>query len=263
MGWRATIEEYLIRRQRERGDPASMEEILHLHDALEGEVEVSPEERQRLLERTSVDPEAARRLLHLLRFPDLPEGSEDPLAPDEVEERWSRFRDRLVSAGKLEPVPHPATPTPSPSMRFRSWPLAASFLVGALVAWMALTLLDPIPSGPDTEDGRVNLHIVELLDDGTSPALRRGELVQVPSSAEGLVVTLASSDIDQPGPFDLRVLDRSGMTLLYRQGLVPGPGGVFVLSLPREILADGTVHLRLYLEGEQVAVFVLDMVLLP
>ncbi len=276
MEWKATVEQILARR-RDRLGPASLEEVFTLHDVSRDEVHLSEGDRARLLDRICADPDAARQLLSLLRFPELPtdytgEGEEeDRVESANVGQRWQAFRDHLVAIGEVDGHPGPADaeqrtdaiPFPILSQRPRLLSLAGSFLLGAFLVLAAGQLKGPTSwTNPTRDDDgiRVNLPIVELLDDGSG--IQRGSgRIRLRVSAEGLVVTLTATRLTDPGPFDLRVLDPAGKDVLHDTGLEPGPGGVFVLSLPREALGDGEYQLRLERGGEPVATFTLEVTL--
>ncbi len=249
MNWEATVEEILVERRQRFGKRPSTDEMIALRAG-----ELSDEERQRLLEHASVDPDVARDLLDLLRFPEMPAGEEPPDEGEGLDDRWQALRKRLVTEGYLpedDPAPTPV-PVPVPIGTRILLPLAASFLIGVAAA-LAFAQFRALGGGTGAPaDPQINMPIVELLpvaDEG--PVMRGGEIAIVPGSASGLVLTLAVPGLAPtvgPGGYGLVVTSGEGETVFWAQGLIPVEGSVFVLVLPRHRLADGA-HVLLLSDG--------------
>ncbi len=254
MDWRATLEEILAERRRRFGEPPAEEDLIALRAG-----ELADDDRRRLLEHAAVDPEVARELFAVLRFP---EADDDSPEADEsgVGRRWRALRDRLETEGDLPAEEAPLPPVPLP--RRPAWlPLAAMFLLGVT----ATLLVDRArrPSGPGAAgEARVNLPIVELLPVGDAAAVRGAERVTVAADAGGLVLTLAVPGLPPApgrGPYSLELTRGDGTTAAVA-GLAPGVGGVFVLALPRQAWSDGLHQLRLIdVDGQPVARFELEV----
>ncbi len=250
MDWKATLEEILAERRQELGEPPSIDDFVALRAD-----ELSDDDRRQLLEHASVDPEVARELFDVLRFPE-PSGDESPADEDGVGERWQVLRERLVAEGDL--------PAESASRSWVQWlPLAAMFLLGVAASLLVGRLRDP--GAPEaTAAPRINLAIVELLPVGDDVSGLRGapEVVTVTPDAGGLVFALAVPDLapsPDRGPFTLELTRGDGTTATVA-GLKPGIGGVFMLDLPRGDLADGVHELRLSdRDGQSVARFQLEV----
>lgn len=254
MDWKATLEEILAERRQQLGEAPSFDDLIALRAG-----ELSDDDRRRLLEQAAVDPEVARELFDVLRFPRL-SGDEDP-TPDEdgVGERWQALRDRLVAEGDLPD----AAPAVAARGRPAWWALAAMFLLGLAAALVVGRWRESGASGPAVE-ARINLPIVELLPVGDDDAGLRGsvEVATVAADAGGLVLTLAVPDLvpsPDRGAYVLEITRGDGTTTTLA-GLVPGIGGVFVLDVPREDLTDGVHDLRLRdADRQQVARFHLEV----
>lgn len=251
----------ILARHRERlGDPVSLEEVFALHDVSLGEIELSEEERSDLLERVSADPEAAKHLLNLMRFPE--SGNEGVEAAESVDARWKIFRQRILTELEAEGDSgrSPVDFQPSPPTRRKFWPLAASFILGVvLMHWIAPYIGLDAPT-EDAPSSWVNMPIVELVDDG-SDLSREPSTVRLPALSGGLVVTLYTTSriLPEAGPFQVRVSNPDNPEILLISGLEPGPGGVFVLGLPGEALTDGPHRLELLHDEKTLAVFFLDL----
>ena len=260
MDWKATLEEILAERRQELGDPPAIDDLIALRAG-----ELSDAERSELLEHAAVDPEVARELFDVLRFPqsgdeELPgeerAPDEEPAAKAGVEERWQALRERLVEEGDLPS--RPASP------RRRAWlPLAAMFLLGVGASLIVGRLRDG-GAPPPAAAPRVNLAIVELLPVGGDPSGLRGapEIATLAADAGGLVLALAVPGLlpsPERAPFRLE-LRRGDGTVSTVEGLTPGAGGVFLLHLPREQLRVGRHELRLLdAGGAEVARFELEV----
>ncbi len=260
MDWKATLEEILAERRQELGEPPSLDDLVALRAG-----ELSDDERHRLLEHASVDPEVSRELFDVLRFP-RPSSGEDTEADEHVEadeegagERWQALRQRLVKEGDLPA--RPTEPVPAPS-RLHWLPLAAMFLFGVAASLLLGRLRDD--GVPDAAEPRINLAIVELLPVGDEGSGLRGapELVTVTAESGGLVLALAVPELatsPERGPFSLEIA-RAGAPTSTLSGLSPGAGGVFLLDLPRAHLGSGLHELRLLdREGRPVARFQLEV----
>ena len=255
----------ILARHRERlGDPVSLEEIFALHDVALGDVDLSEEERSDLLERVSADPEAAKRLLNLMRFPE--NEREEAETVESVESSWKVFRQRMRSEVEAERVPGISSfdlKLPPSVTRFRVWPLAASFFTGVLLmSWIAPHIGPGTPPKDTVSRSWVNMPIVELVDDG-SDLSREPSTVRLSALSRGLVITLYTSNRNLPesGPFNVQVSTPDDFEVQLISGLEPGPGGVFVLGLPGEILTDGPHRLELRYDDKTLAVFFLDLAL--
>ncbi len=219
--------------------------------------ELSDAERSALLEHASVDPEVARELFGVLRFPE-PGGDEvGESDEDGVGERWRVLRERLRAEGDL--------PVRTSAPRRVAWlPLAAMFVLGVGMSLLVGRLRDGDPgAGARIAAPRINLSIVELLPVGDGAGLRGApEIVSVAAEAGGLVLALAVPDLapaPERGPFRLELIRGDG-TASTVEGLTPGAGGVFMLDLPREDLTGGRHELRLLdREGRSVASFELEV----
>ncbi len=208
MDWKATLEEILVERRQELGEPPSADAFVALRAG-----ELSDDERRRLLEHASVDPEVARELFDVLRFPE-PGDDEDPALDEQgVGERWQALRERLIREGDL-----PANDeAPVPGPRRVAWlPLAAMFLLGVAASLLVGRLRGP--DVPDTIDApRINLAIVELLPVSDDVSGLRGapELATVAADAGGLVLALAVPQLAPSpprGPFRLELARGDGPT---------------------------------------------------
>ncbi len=262
MDWKATLAEIVSDRQRQLGERPSMEQMFALRAG-----ELSEAERDRLLERAAWDPEVARELFDLMCFPDLPRGgkAKEAVGNDAgLDQRWQALRARLRSEGILPEMPSRAAPSPEPQ-RVRVWrwlPMAASFAAGLALA-ITIGVLRPAAHPESPGQGvKLNLPVVELVaPSDTGPDARRGGgLTAVPPNAGGIVLTLAAPGLAlSSGPYDLEI--RRGRQEVFRShDLVPGEGGVFVLLLPRERLADGAHEIILRdASGRTVASFRLDV----
>ena len=271
MEWKDAVKKILSRRRQSLGDPVSLDEVLAFHSAIEGEAGLSPPEKDGLLDRIAADPRAARQLLSLLRFPESMDSESDDDNDEangaSTEQRWTTFRKRLEANGEfIDPLGEPSISQLAASAQSRipsrrHFPaLAASFLLGVLLT--SLHELVPQPSSRG-EGLWINLPIIELL----APAhggTRTAERVQVPASAEGLVITLAAPGLEAAGTFEL-ILERGDEPVLEASGLHPGPGGVFVVTVSRQSLGAGRHRLRLVRESggtqETMATFFLEVAL--
>ncbi len=253
MDWKATLDEILAERRQELGEPPSTDDLIALREG-----ELSDAERTALLEHASVDPEVARELFGVLRFPESSADEARESDEDGVGERWQALRERLRTEGDL-PVDDAAV-----SRRVAWLPLAAMFLLGIGASLFIGRLRDASDPGAPIAAPRINLSIVELLPVGADSSAPRGaaELVTVAADAGGLVLALAVPDLapsPERGPYRLE-LTRGDGTVSTVEGLTPGVGGVFLLDLPREDLTDGLHQLRLLApEGGQVARFELEV----
>ncbi len=253
MEWKTILEEILAERRQQLGEPPSTDDFIALRAG-----ELSDDERERLLEHASVDPEAARELLGVLRFPE-PSGDEDP-GDDEigVRQRWQDLRERLVAEGDFSTTPAPV-PVPKRSVW---WPLAAMFVLGVATTLFFGRMRQEGGSEPSTAP-RINLGIIELLPAGEDVDLRGGaEVATLDADSGGLVLTLAVPTLSPSPdrePYRL-TMTRSDDTTSTVEGLRPGIGGVFVLDIPREHLSDGLHELRLSdADGQSVAIFHLEV----
>ena len=271
MTWKDTLQEILAERRQRYDDRPSLDQLVDLRDG-----SLSSEDRERLLEQASVDPEVARELFDVLRFPEVAEASEgdreaevvdnldlgDDLDldddPDTVDQRWQSLRQRLHKETLL--VETTALPSP-PRARWGS--LAAAFVAGIAAALIFGALgfwprPDPEPSPPVETPGvamaesRVNLPLVELLPRKIDDSIPRGtpDAVVLGPEADGLVLVLAIPDlVDDPEghPWKLLVFRETGKPNDFTRigSLEPGDGGVFVVYTPRELWADGLHILRL------------------
>ncbi len=251
MDWKATLDEILAERRKELGDPPSADDMIALRAG-----ELSDAERSALLEHAAVDPEVARELFGVLRFPEPGDDEVGESDEDGVGERWRALRERLRAEGDL--------PVKTSAPRRVAWlPLAAMFVLGVGLSLLVGRLRDGDPvAGARIAAPRINLSIVELLPVGDEVSGPRGapEVVTVAAGAGGLVLALAVPDLaPERGPFRLE-LTRGDGTASTVEGLTPGAGGVFMLDLPREDLTGGRHQLRLLdREGRPVASFELEV----
>src|SRR5689334_11763870 len=127
MDWKATLAEIIAERRKELGERPSLDEMIALRVG-----ELSADERERLLERAAWDPEVARELLDVIRFPDLGHGETPPEDDADQDRSWQVMRAKLRSEGLLPEVSAAPAPAPPPP-RARVWdwlPMAASFAAG-------------------------------------------------------------------------------------------------------------------------------------
>jgi len=97
MDWKATLADAMAERRRELGERPSTEELIALRAG-----ELSDDERERLIEHAAWDPDVARELFDLLRFPALPDGEAEVSAAGPAQDRsWQALRARLRSEGVL------------------------------------------------------------------------------------------------------------------------------------------------------------------
>lgn len=244
------IDQILARRRERMKDPLSPDEIFTLHGAAGGELELSENERERLLERLGDDPQAAHQLLELMRFPYADEPTDASSRDQGISQRWAELRERLIATGELRQKVRT-----KPDAAQRLWPLAASFLMGAVLALLAGSLRAPQPAAPAPS---INLPIIELADAGAGN--RNAVPVRVPATADGMIVTLTSTIPRGLPPFQLSIQDPTGKHVLEVPGLEPGPGGVFVLTLPRAVIRGGSYQLELRdRDGNHVSTFLLEI----
>lgn len=227
MDWKATLADVMAERRRELGERPSMEELVALRTG-----ELPDEERERLIEYASWDPDVARELFDLQRFPELAGGAAGTTGgPDQDRRWWQRLRAQLQEEGILPPAAPALAPEAEPSPArwpFRlSWlPLAAAFAAGALLALLIGELHSSV---------QINLPVIELVAQaGDAMDVRRGgRPTVVPAGASGVVLTFAAPDLTtESGPYDLDIR-RGAQEVARSKGLVPGTGGVFVVVLPR------------------------------
>ena len=235
MDWKATIEKILAERRAEMGERPSPTDFAALREGA-----LSETERENLLERAAVDPEVASELFDVLAFPNVPREEDD----SDPERRWQVFRERIRREGSPPGTAKRPLPEPLHAPR-RSWlALAASFVLGAISTVAIVEMQGPADRG-DGASIQVNLPIVELLPAG-DPANRGDQVTRVPAGAHGVVATLAMTAPTREGDvYELRVRHPSGRVAGPVEGLEPGPGDVFVVTLPRSLLADGEVELEL------------------
>ncbi len=259
MDWKTTLAEIIGERRQALGERPSTDQMIALHAG-----ELSAAERERLLERAAWDPGVASELFDLMRFPD-PADRQAPFENDAgLDRRWQAMRTRLQAEGILPGVQVAAEPSPQPRRSFaRAWlPITASFAAGVALA-LAVGQMRPhaVPGSPRGAV-EINLPIVELLalSDTATDVMRGGERTVVPAATRGIVLTLAAPGVTlDSGPYDLEI--RRGHTEVFRsQGLMPGEGGVFVLFLPRDHLAEGPHQLLVRdRAGKTVASFRLEV----
>ena len=260
MEQKSSFAQILSRHREQLGGPVSLEDVFTLHDLTLGEIELSEEERSVLLERVSADPEAAKHLLNLMRFPN--SGSEGAEAAEPLDARWAAFRQRILTDSESEGVSRrsPVDSRPSSPTGPRIWPLAASFVLGVVLMYWIVPHIGLETDTKDAPNSWVNMPIVELVDNGSGP-IREPRTVRLPTLSRGLVVTLytSSRNLPESGPFEVRVSTPDNPEVQIVPGLEPGPGGVFVLGLPGETLTDGPHRLELLHDEKTLAVFFLDL----
>ncbi len=242
-----TVGEILAKHRERLGEQVSIEEIFELHDAAEGTEALSNEERIEILDRVAADPEAARKLKSLLRFP-----KDSPSAQDEgVEERWVRFKaQRLqVRAKDLEEeLPPPELPPGTFTWQQFAGLAAALLLCTSLGFWAGKSVQrDGISLNPAVQ---LNTFVVELSKSGLLS--RGGKQITWPSTAEGMLLAISAPEIEAPGPFDLVLLDTSGKTLIERSGLKPDRAGLCFVTVSRHLLPSGAYVVQLRNDRQQI-----------
>ena len=267
-----TTDRILARRQERVEDSLSLKEIFTLHSVALGEVTLEDRERNALIDRLSADPIAARKLRELLRFSHTHDNDVDSGEDQNLEEgvagRWAAFQAALASGGltaeatEVRKEARPLRQTADGRSR-QAWPVAASFIVGAALMLLVSSQGARRPGKVSVSTPAANLPIVELTNDGTS--LRRGaESIRLPKAADGLVVALTPKDLSDNSPFSLVVVDGDSERVLELPDLLPGPGGVFVLMLPRDLVSNGKYRLDLHeSNGRRAATFVLEVAAAP
>lgn len=258
-----TLREILDRHREQLGEAITLKEIFELYEASKGKAELSQEEREQLLNQVSADPEAALQLIRLMRFP-VSAASGAPEEQGGIENRWAKFRQRLIEEGDLSQDHKLLSDKTLASTRSRHllpiWPLAASFLLGIT---LTLVISNQAPwlsssSNQIRTDIQVNLPVVELLQND-SQVSRGVNITELPESADAILITLTLRRSFDEAPFTLTVHNPHGSEIFQREGLLPGPGGVFVLTLPREGFTDGQHRLTLRQNQEPPVEFLLQI----
>lgn len=237
-------------KRKELGGPPTPEELLAYRDG-----RLDPAERERLEARIAVYPDAARTLADLAAFPDIePAPGVPDITPEEVAARWQSFRQRLAEL----PAPQPAAPEekreapvvplrpePRPTPGIPPWWLAAA-ASAALAAGLGSGYLAGRASRDPLPVSAINVAIAELrpLEEGGIRA--EPSAVDLPETAEGLVLILGLDDTDRFAEYEAEILDEQGTQVWSRDGLQPTPLGTFHLSFPRTLLGPGQYRINLF-----------------
>jgi hypothetical protein len=259
MEWRNAIAEIVAEHRRALAERPSKDELIAFHAG-----GLSEEDRERVLDHASWNPEVARDLVALIRFPEPPGDAAAPASDPGLDRRWGALRARLLAEGLL-PETAPTEPSPD-SGRVRFWArlrLVAAFAAGAALA-LVIGLLRSLHAPAPPQATGINLPIVELLalSDAVGDIRRGGEVTTLPANAGGLVLTLSVPGLaPATGSEPYAIEIRSGGEEIFRTaGLVPGEGGVFVLLLARDRLREGGHDLLLSdRSGQAVARFRLEV----
>lgn len=242
-----TLGKALAEHRERLGEPVTSEELMQLHDAALASESLSEEERIQRLDRVAADPEAARKLRVLMRFP---EASAEEEA-EGVDERWLAFKARLSSPdARPEEDRQEKRRSRSPTLgRKQSFGLLAASL-SALSLWLGWTLRGPgLVIEPNITDIQVNIPIVEMT---TSETHRGPQRIFLSADAEAFVVVLSAPEILTRRPLDLILLDAENEVVVRRAGILPDEGSLYSAVLSRELLGPGVYDLQLHNEGREV-----------
>lgn len=246
-----SLEAIMAARREELGEPPTPEELLAYRDG-----RLSPEQRRTIEAKIAVYPDAARALADLRAFPVVAPAPGTPeLSDDEIGLRWQTFRKRL---GELPPPTRPQVADraalaqipapPRPSIRgWRSAPrLAAAALVAVTLGWAAGFLAGR--GSRHRSDSAVNIQLAELAPAGQGGLRSAATAVEMPASAEELVLILgAPTPQEREFPdYEAEMVDAAGLRVWSRQGLRPTSLGTFHLSFRRGALAPGSYRVHLF-----------------
>ena len=258
MSWKETLEQYLAERRKRFAGPPSTESMIRMREA-----DLPDEERDRILEQAAVDPEVARQLFDVLRFPEMSRDEDESEPGFDIEDQLAAVRRRLGREGLRREEEHRRTRTDFRWFRF-AVPVAAllSLLVGAFFLSPFRLVYDKRPELGS--EALLNLAVAELAPaeflDGT---WRSSSKSTIPCAGEGIVVSLSVPGLrphPEAGSFSLAIQDEQAGDPTILEGLLPGLGGVFVLALPRGVLVGGANQLTLRdSRGDEVARFVLTV----
>lgn len=262
----------------------SPEQILAYHEG-----RLDPADRVAVEEGIAANPEAARLLRDLARFPEV---KADPgvfvPSDEEVEAGWRAFQKARGgptastsgdgrSGGRDERLPAPELAGPSERLEpprerrsggdhgsSRRWITTRRVAVVVGLAAMLLVAVGlgyrlGVQAGPP--ESRINLALAALSPIGGG--VDRGGAVtevRVRESAEGVLLSLSYMGAAYPS-YALDVYDPAGKRVLHRADLESAEAGSFLLDLPREILGSGRYRFELSAPGEDgpLAVYVVDL----
>lgn len=234
---------FALRRAR-LGDPPSADALADFRAG-----RLSNEERERVLEYASVDPETARHLLDAIRFPHLDPGDDEAeLSAGELEQEWRRFRASLAEQGVDVAATTPSTP-PRERTAARFWPLAASVVLAAGLGFLAADLRQP-PVEPSP-----NPLILTLPPDGAASD-RSAEAGSFAEGAETAVLRLLLEHAEPYASYDVVLRDAAGIAV-WEKRVVPEKASELALAVPRSLLAPGRWRCELFgvtVDGGRVAV---------
>jgi len=224
-------------RRRADGDHASPDDLVSYHAG-----ELAKDDETRVRRHLAICPDCAWAVLDMASFPDVP--ARNPATAEiDVSRHWQRFQERLQPQ-KDAPV---AAPTKNP---WRWWDVGSLRFAQAMAVLFALATVGLLLVRPTGErrspEPHVNVVLAELVP-ASETAIRdaSGDVVRVPASAEGILLTLALAD---PRPFpsyeiDLRDAERPER-LVWTSGVERAPEGFFTVELPRGFVTSGRWRLE-------------------
>lgn len=221
-------------RRRDRlGNPPSADAVADFRAG-----RLSDEERERLLEYASTDPETAQELLDAIRFPHLEPGEDDAaLSASELREEWQRFRANLAEQGTVAAA---TTPSPRPRERTapRFWPLAATVVLAAGLGFFAATLRQP------SVEPSAHPLILTLSPDGVSSdrSSAAGSFAEV---ADVAVLRLLLEHAEPYASYDVVLRDTAG-NAIWETRVIPEKESELVLAVPRSLLVPGRWRCELF-----------------
>ncbi len=232
------------------GEPPTPEELLAYRDG-----RLDPAERQRLEAKIAVYPDAARALADLAAFPAIEPAPGVSVPSDEdVAASWQSFRRKLEKLPAPQPVA-PEEPREAPVVPLRTAPprtvhgVPPWWLAAAASAALTVGLGGGFLAGRATRDpgpaAAINVLITELRPTAEGGDRAAASAVDLPESAEGLVLVLG---LDDPGDFagyTAEIHNAQGARIWSRDGLQPTPLGTFHLSFPRDTLGPGLYRIDL------------------
>lgn len=214
--------------------------------------ELSGDERERVEEAISLDPQAAELARDLATFPEAAaRGEEGYLSPQDLAHDWEALRARIP-----RPQPVPVVPGWARTLRFA---LAASLLaVAGLSLWaffersgrletaerLAVALAPQINVEPYT--------LVQASPRGAAPEQPRPIRLDGGGDIHWLQLVIPGQPSYERYRLEVRSLERPNQAPVWsRDGLKLYPNGTFSVAFPRAFLAPGRYALRIVgLEGE-------------
>lgn len=194
-------------------------------------------EQAELRSHLALCPECADLVLALRAVSDPPEVE---VTAEQEEQAWWHLQQRLGPA--TEPQ-RPASGPRSPALRGQWWPLAATFILGAVLGILVWSLGVFQPHVPEATGSEANPRLLELSPHGT-PGMRGGdeEAAGVDEPLVFVLNTVAGAVYDELEA-ELRLGDE---LVLRRGGLVPRRGGSVTFFVYPQTLSPGTYRIALY-----------------